>query len=231
MTRLPLAIAATFVVIAASRPAAEVNTLGCGETIGSAAPVRYVAFRRLEAKNEKSGRYGWLEARTALGDDGHLAVEVLAEGGSEYIRNKVLKAALETEQNMIAKGLPVQPPTPPDAQVCADSLRDESGLIRVPLRPQRKGGDTAVIGHVFLQPSTGDVVRIAGRLAKNPSFWISQVDVEWLYARVDNKDTVMPVALSSTAKVKMFGPSTFHMSYDYLSIDGEPVTTSARASR
>ena len=128
-------------------------------------------------------------ARSAnrTGDDGHLAVEVLAEGGSDYIRNKVLKTALETEQNMIAKGLPVQPPTPPDAHVCADSLRDESGLIRVPLQPQRKGGDTAVIGHVFLQPSTGDVVRIAGRLAKNPSFWISQVDVEWLYARVDQR--------------------------------------------
>ena len=229
MTHLPLAIAATFVVLAASRPAAEVGSPGCGETIGNSAPARYVAFRRLEAKNEKSGRYGWLEARTTLGD-GHLAVEVLAEGGSEYIRNKVLKAALEAEQTMIGKGLPVQPLTPPDAHVCADSIRDESGLIRVPLRPPRKGGDSAVIGHVFLQPSTGDVVRIAGRLAKNPSFWISQVDVEWLYARVD-KDIVMPVALSSTAKVRMFGPSTFHMTYDYLSIDGEPVTTSARAAR
>jgi hypothetical protein len=101
----------------------------------------------------------------------------------------------------------------------------------VPLRPSRKGDDEQlVIGHMFLEPSTGDLVRVAGRLAKNPSFWISRVDVEWNYEKVLG-DVVLPVSLHSTAKVKMFGSSTFRMTYDYLSVDGQAVPTGSRASR
>jgi len=225
------ATVATILLLLSAGATADLHNPVCGETTRYSAPQRpYVAFRRLEAENAKSGRQGWLEARTTVGNDGHLVVEVLAEGGSEYIRNKVLRAALEAEQNLVAKRLPVQPPTPPDAYECADRQPDESGLLRVPLRPRRKGGESLVIGHMFLQPSTGDVVRVSGRLARNPSFWISQVDVEWLYARV-HKDTVLPVSLSSIAKVKMFGLSTFRMTYDYLSVDGEPVSVGSRASR
>ena len=77
--------------------------------------------------------------------------------------------------------------------------------------PGPKGGDNLVIGNMFLQPSTGDVVRVAGRLAKSPSFWVSQVDVEWSYARVHN-DIVLPVCLQSAAKVKIFGP--LHVPHD-----------------
>lgn len=224
------AIVATVVLLCSMGAAAESDNLSCG-VAGYSAPQRpYVAFRRLEAENAKSGRQGWLEARTTLDSDGHLAVEVLAEGGSEYIRNKVLRAALEKEQTLVARRLPVHPSTPRDAFECAEPQPDESGLLRVPLKPGSKGADSLVIGHMFVQPSTGDIVRVAGRLARNPSFWISQVDVEWLYARV-HKDTVLPVSLSSTAKVKLFGPSTFHMTYDYLSVDGEPIATSSRASR
>ena len=81
-----------------------------------------------------------------------------------------------------------------------------------------------------MQPSTGDLVRVAGRLSKSPSFWVSQVDVEWRYARVHN-DVVLPVSLYSTAKVRVFGPSTFRMTYDYVSVDGQPVAVGTRASR
>ena len=87
-----------------------------------------------------------------------------------------------------------------------------------------------MFGDLFMQPSTGDVVRVAGRLAKSPSFWVSQVDVEWRYARVHN-DIVLPVSLYSNAKVKIFGPSTFRMTYDYVSVDGQPVAAGTRAAR
>ena len=109
-------------------------------------------------------------------------------------------------------------------------MPDASGLLRIPLKPGPKGGDNLVIGNMFLQPSTGDVVRVAGRLVKNPSFWVSHVDVEWSYARVHN-DIVLPVFLQSTAKLKIFGLSTFRMTYDYLSVDGQPVANSTLASR
>ena len=81
-----------------------------------------------------------------------------------------------------------------------------------------------------MQPATRDVVSVKGQLAKSPSFWISRVDVEWTYRRV-HKQQVLPVSLQSTANVKMFGPSTFLMTYDYESVNGEPILRRTRASR
>jgi hypothetical protein len=235
MTRYT-ATAATILLLVASQAAAEPRVSGatarsCVESIGYPTTQRpHVAFRRLEADNPKSGRQGWMEVRATLGDDGLLIVEVLSEGGSEYIRNKVLRAALQREQDLVAKRQKEHAPATPEASPCAEPEPDESGLLRVPIGGSKKDGDSLVVGHMFLQPATGDLVRVAGRLAKNPSFWVSQVDVEWTYAKV-MKDTVLPVSLYSIAKVRMFGLSTFRMTYDYLSVDGHPVVSASRASR
>ena len=226
MRRYLLSSVAILLLWGASGPAAEPRT--CVETAGFAIPQRpYVALRRLEAENERSGRQGWMDVRTTLTKDGVFSVDFLDEGGSEQIRNKVLRAALESEQELIARrqSAPADQPT----YECAEPELDESGLMRVPLRPRRKDVNL-VFGSLFLQPSTGDPVRMMGRLAKNPSFWVSQVDVDWFYERV-HQNVVLPVSLRSTAKVKIFGPSTFSMTYDYVSVDGQPVAASTRASR
>ena len=233
------AAAATFVFLMlplAGSAAADPLSLpdgakSCVEAIGYPVTQRpHVAFRRLEAENPKSGRQGWLEVRTTLGNDGLLTIEVLSEGGSDYIRNKVLRAALQREQDLTAKRVKERESAAPDITPCVEPQRDESGLLRVAIGNTGRKDDGIVVGHMFLQPATGDLVRVAGRLSKSPSFWISQVDVEWNYARI-GKDNVLPVSLYSTAKVKMFGMSTFRMTYDYLSVDGQPVSNGSRASR
>ena len=116
-----------------------------------------------------------------------------------------------------------------DSYECGEAQLERSGLLRMPLRPKQKSRNL-VVGDLFLQPSTRDVVSVKGQLAKSPSFWISRVDVEWTYRRV-HKQLVLPVSLESTANVKMFGPSTFRMTYDYESVNGEPILRRTRASR
>jgi hypothetical protein len=218
-------------LLTASATTAEPRVAGCVESAWQALPLRpYVAFRRLEAENAKTGRQAWMEVRTTLGGDGSLSVEVLAEGGSQQIRNRVFRVALERERSLLAKRASGRAIARPETSECAKPEPHSSGLLRIPLGPAPAGGDNQVIGHIFLQPSTRDVVRVAGRLAKSPSFWISQVDVEWSYARVHN-DIVLPVVLQSTAKLKIFGVSTFRMTYEYSSVDGQPVSSSALASR
>jgi len=213
----------------AAGPLASPPGDGCRDAAFAAPQRPYVAFRRLEAGNPKSGKAGWMDVRTELGADGVLVVEVLDEGGSDYIRNRVLRAALEREKQLVARRQAAPVPAA-DRKVCLESQLDESGLLRVPLRQAPKGSDDLVIGHMFLEPGTGDLVRVAGRLAKNPSFWVSHVDVEWTYARV-HKDIVLPVSLYSVAKVKVFGHSTFNMTYDYRSVDGQAVSAGSLASR
>jgi hypothetical protein len=231
MRSITVPVVAAVLLLTTSGAIAEPIHPDCVETARYALPQRpYVAFRRLEAENTKSGKQAWMEVRTTLGSDGLLAVEVLAEGGSEQIRNKVLRGVLESERSLVAKRVRGHVIAQTASYECAEPEHDASGLLRVALKPGPNGGDNLVIGHVFLQPSNGDVVRVAGRLARNPSFWISRVDVEWSYARVHN-DIVMPVSVQSTAKVKIFGLSTFRMTYDYLSVDGQPVSSSSLASR
>jgi hypothetical protein len=222
---------AAILLLTAVGAAASSRGTTCAESAWYALPQRpYVAFRRLEAENAKSGKQAWMDVRTTVGSDGILVVEILAEGGSEQIRNRVFRAALERERTLLAKRPSGHVSSEPGTYECSEAEPDVSGLLRVALRPGPKGGDNLVIGNMFLQPSTGDVVRVAGRLAKSPSFWVSQVDVDWSYARVHN-DIVLPVCLQSAARVKIFGLSTFRMTYEYLSVDGQPVSSSALASR
>jgi len=186
----------------------------------------YSAIRRLEAENKKTGKHGWMEVRTVLDAAGVLKIEVLSEGGSEQIRNKVLRAALQTERDIVLKRRLAHANT--DAYECGQAQLERSGLLRLPLVPKEKSRHL-VVGDVFMQPATRDLVSVKGQLAKSPSFWVSRVDVEWTYRRV-YKSQVLPVALQSTANVKMFGPSTFRMTYDYESVNGEPILRLTRAA-
>jgi hypothetical protein len=218
-------VLAMLLVVAAS---ASADPVQCADETPNLLPsVPYSAIRRLEAENKKSGRHGWMEVRTTLDSSGVLRVTVLSEGGSEQIRNRVLRAALKAEQETVARRHQSRSPSV-GAYECTEAEIDRSGLLRLPLRPKEKQRHL-VVGDLFMQPATRDVVSVKGRLARNPSFWISRVDVEWTYRRV-HKTQVLPVSLESIASVKMFGPSTFRMTYDYESVDGEPILRRTRVS-
>ena len=77
-------------------------------------------------------------------------------------------------------------------------------------------------GSISLQPSDGGLVRLQGRLAKSPSFWIKNVDIIRNYTCIDG--AVVPIALESTAHVRFLGPALLHMTYAYSEIDGRKVT-------
>jgi hypothetical protein len=76
--------------------------------------------------------------------------------------------------------------------------------------------------------SEGDLVRVEGILAKNPSFWTSQVHVTRHYARVDG--IRVPIATESVAKVKFAGRSRLNVEYEYETVNGKPVKTAAAFS-
>ena len=100
---------------------------------------------------------------------------------------------------------------------------DEDGLAIVRLTPLRKDR-VLVAGAMFLNPAEGSLVRLQGRLAKSPSFWVRDVDIVRTYQRFG--DAIVPVALESTAQLRMFGSATLRMTYDYSEVDGRPVAAS-----
>ena len=92
------------------------------------------------------------------------------------------------------------------------------GLANVLLSPRRKE-PVLVAGTMFLQQRDGILVRLEGRLAKSPSFWVKNVDIVRTYERIDGN--VVPVALETKAQVRFLGEATLRMTYVYSEIDGQ----------
>ena len=187
------------------------------------APPAYRAFRRLEAGSPDKNKTGWLEAWTEFRPGEPLKVEIVDEGGSEYVRNKILRGMLNSEQQLVANGKPLRAAVDATNYQLEDGGTTDDGLQRVILKAARKS-EGIVNGALFLEPEAGYVKRIEGRLVKSPSFWVHDVDVTWKFARIGGH--VLPVEVSSLGKVRMYGRSMFRMVYEYVSIDGR--STGAR---
>ena len=185
----------------------------------------YRAVRRLEAGN--GAQNGWLEATTEYGRATGFHYQVTAEGGSGYVRSKVLRALLDAERDEIEHGDADRASLAPANYTFRPNGVDADGLVTVQVSPRRKDG-TLVSGTMFLQRGTGALVRLEGRLAKSPSFWVKTVDIVRLYEPITG--AIVPVLLESRAQLRGFGRATLRMSYRYVEIDGRPVVPSRLAS-
>lgn len=184
---------------------------------------QYRAFRRMHARSDRFNQEGWLSAWTELDERG-FRYEIVDERGSDYVRNKVLKAVLKREQELVAEG-PARAALTEDNYVFTEADGPDDGLRYVLMKPKRK--DIVLVdGRMVLSPDGTDLVRIEGRLAKNPSFWTSRVNIVRHFANVDG--VRVPVSTESIAKIKFAGESQLDVSYEYESINDRPVTIAAQ---
>jgi len=184
-----------------------------------ASPHQYQASRRLEASG--SGHRGWIDVQTSVTTASGLQYEVMAEGGSRYIRTRVLRSLLDEERRLIATGRTSRVAISKDNyRFSAEGISDE-GLAVVRITPLRHE-PSLLNGRLFLTPLDGELVRVEGRLAKNPSFWVTRVDVVRSYQRIDG--VVMPVSLDTKAQLRFFGSSGLRMTYRYSHIDDRLVS-------
>lgn len=188
------------------------------------APAPYRALRRLEGGLIDSDKRGWLEAWTQYQPGRGFTYEVVREGGSDYVRDKILRHMLESEQEIVAAGKRLHSSLEDKNYEFGDGGMTDNGLQRILLKPVKKS-DGLVTGNVLLDPTTGFITRIHGRLVKNPSFWLRDVDVTWRFATINGH--LVPIEMSSTGRVRMFGRSNFKMTYDYVSIGGQPANSRA----
>lgn len=187
-------------------------------------PVRsYVAIRRLESDNQRHQREAWLVVRTELKEDGAFTWQVLDEGGSEFIRNRVLREALEKEAQVHRDGRARRGGLTPDNYVFS-APTPVAGAVRVGIEPRRRE-DVLVKGELLMSPE-GELLRVEGDLVKRPSFWTRSVHLVRHYGRVDG--THVPVRLDMVAQVRIVGVSRLSMVYQYLQINGRPVQDASR---
>jgi hypothetical protein len=187
---------------------------------GESPTVEYRALRRIEAKNPHFGQSAWMEAWTEFDNAHGFRYEIVAEGGSSYIRSKVLRAALDGEQKMWVAREPQRASFNHDNYVFENGAPAAGGLTEVAVKPRRK--DVLLVeGAIFLEPDDGTIARIEGRLSKAPSFWTRKVEIVRQYERMAG--VRVPVSIESVAQVLIAGRSTFKMTYQYETINGQHV--------
>lgn len=227
MSRRRLVWVASFTLLlaVAAGPAADATSAPADSSpsVRDEPLTQYRAYRRLHARSQRAGQEGWLEAWTEL-DSGGFRYQVMSERGSGQVCNRVLRAMLKREQELMVAGDGSRSAlTAANYEFGEPDVQGE--VWYVPLKPKRK--DTLLVdGHMVLSTDGRELLRVEGRLAKNPSFWTSLVNIIRHYARIDG--VRVPVATESVAKVKIIGVSRLEVRYDYESINGRPVSLGAR---
>jgi len=187
---------------------------------GEEPPVEYRALRHLEAHNIKFGASAWLDAWTEFDRVKGFRFEILAEDGNGYVRKRVLHAALEGEQRMWAAQEPQRASVTSDNYVFTETSAVADNLVAIAIRPRRK--DVLLVdGAIFVVADDGDLRRIEGHLSKPPSMWTRRVEIRRRYERLAG--VRVPVAIESVASVLLAGKSTFTMTYEYETVNGQRV--------
>ena len=182
----------------------------------------YRALRRLSATTRGGRMQGAIVAWTALDPSRGFGYEIVSRSGSPAVQSRALIPALETEAHALAPGDGARTALVRANYRFGTAIAREDGLARVDITPHRNA-PMLLEGAMFLQPDTGDLVRVEGRLVKRPSFWTRRVDIVRHYARVAG--VRVPIAMESTAQVLILGPSTFTMTWEYESVNGIRVGT------
>ena len=217
---LKAAVAALPIVALAAEPAQPdsraVNALDAflsGRTLAR----QYTATRRLEASG--SGQRGWLDVRTRYAAGSGFVYDVTSEGGSGLIRGRVLRSLLEEEKQLIASNTGGRVALTRDNYAFTPESVSPDGSVVVAIRPLRKER-SLISGRLLLGPD-GVLQRVEGQLAKNPSFWVTRVNVVRTYRLING--VLMPVCLETTARLRFLGSSSLRMTYSYSEIDEQPV--------
>jgi hypothetical protein len=185
---------------------------------------QYRAYRRMHAKSERFNQEGWVEVWTEM-NGLSFTYDIVRAEGSDYILNKVLKTLLKREQEIVSGGQTGRAALSDANYEFTEPDRHGEGVRYVLLKPKRK--DVLLVdGRMVLSQDGGELLRVEGRLSKNPSFWTSSVNVIRHFATLDG--VRVPISVETIAKVKIAGRSRMEVSYEYESINGRPVSLSAR---
>jgi hypothetical protein len=189
-------------------------------------PLRqYRAFRRMHVTADKSRLEAWLEAWTEL-KDGKFSYEIVSEKGSDSVRGKVLRPMLEREQDLVNSGDGAKGDLTAANYDFGEASRGTDGSQVVQLKPKRN--DVLLVDGQAVLNSGGELLRVEGKLSKNPSFWTTLVNIVRRYAKIGG--VRVPVATETTAKVKFVGTAQLEVLYDYKTVNGRPVSVSEMRS-
>ena len=215
-----------FVAIGSSSPDGEIGIVRTFLSRSEPVLHSYVAHRTLIGWAEGTKKRGRMQVRTEF--DGlrrTLEYTVLQEEGSSLVRQRGLHAVLRAEAEAVKAGRMARSAlTAENYDIASAGPLDEEGLYRLSIDPRRSDG-LLVRGSMFVT-ADGDLIRVRGRLAKNPSLWTTRVDVTREYARIAG--VTLLVRVESKVRTRLFGTGRFLMTYHYDRVNDLAVNLAAK---
>jgi hypothetical protein len=178
------------------------------------------ATRELRAGTVSGNHQGHMRVETAITPAGAFAWNVIDEGGSARTREKVFYELLKNEAETWRTGRHDDAALTPDNYQFTALPGARAGQTQIRLTPRR--ADARLVDGILTVNADGYPVRLEGKLAKSPSFWVKSVFVVKHFGRFG--DVSLPTSIESLADVKIVGRSTFTMRYQYTEVNGRSVS-------
>lgn len=178
----------------------------------------YKATRHMEAANLNRNMSGFVDVEMELSRKNIFTYKIVSEGGSDYIRNNILRKVLEGEKKQLREDTFNKSAFTRENYTFAQ-IESLDGIYKVSINPKRKEG-FLIKGFLLIKPD-GELLLSEGMLVKNPSFWVRDANTTVVYKLIWG--VRVPVSLESTARVIFAGKSSLSMKYRYISINGLPV--------
>jgi len=178
------------------------------------------AFRAMRAGTLSGKHQGWMDVETAVDPSSGFSWRVIGEGGSERTRNKVFREMMKAESEAPQRGDCEAAAFTPANYVFRLRQPSATGRIEIGLEPRRE--DARLIVGTLTVTDRGIPIRLEGKLAKSPSFWVKSVTIVKQYERIEG--FALPTEIESIADVKFVGQSSFSMRYQYREVNGRVMT-------
>ena len=177
----------------------------------------YAGMRRYRFENKRVNKRAEMVVRLTCTRAGVKAFEVVSESGSAFVRGQILRKMIEAETESSGKGDLEQSRILPknyDFRLIGTDVSEGRPCYLLDLIPKTKN-KFLIQGRVWVDAEDYAITRIEGSPAKNPSFWIKSVKIVHRYGKTG--PFWLPVANSSRAEARIFGPTDVTIEYfDYV---------------
>jgi hypothetical protein len=165
--------------------------------------------RTYVVKDDKDKSRAESEVRLSYQAPNRKEFSIISERGSGLVRGRVFKALLESEVEAAAgKSKRDSSITPANYTFEFLGEEDVEGFHTFVVHAIPKRNDKYLFeGKVWIEATEFAIVRIAGRPAKNPSFWIKKVDFVRHYQRIDG--FWFPLKDETVTDVRFVGKNIF----------------------
>jgi hypothetical protein len=191
----------------------------------------YTAIRRYVLENRNHDKRAEMLVRMICREDGSKQFEVVSEDGWGGARKHVFPRLLEAEADAARPDLRERSRITPEnytfEMAGTECVRGRPAYV-IAIEPKTPNKYLAS-GRIFVDTDEYAIIRIDGRPAKNPSFWIKSVHFVHDYDK--SGSFWFPVADRSVTDVRIFGATEMTIEYFDYAPNTSPLSASGSSDR